>query len=185
MNKRKITTVNGTKSNLCEVRYGVPQGSVLGPILFSLFYSNHPEIIEMYVDDTTIYAVGPIPHNIANTFNRILQNLSNWCSKNLLTPHLGKTEYMLLGCSKFIGPLQEIKFANGSITHLYSKTQLGLEINCGPKWDIHISELVGSFNQKLRLLKAKFYFYFKVIMPSITYRTIIWGLVCRTVFDTL
>ena len=124
--------------------------SVLGPNLFSLFCNDLPDIIqdeegkiEMYADDTTIYTAGPTPDIIANTLNRILQNLSNWCSKNLLTPHLGNTEYILLGCSEFIGPLQEIKFANGSIKQVYSKTRLGLEIDSGLKWTIHTPELVG------------------------------------------
>ena len=71
--------------------------------------------IEMYADDTTIYTVGKSPDIVANNLNSILQSLTIWCQANLLTPHLGKTEYMLLGCSKFIGPLQEIRFAGGSI----------------------------------------------------------------------
>ena len=69
----------------------VLQGSVLGPILFSLFCNDLPDIreddegeIEMYADDTTIYAI--TPDNVANT----LKKLSNWCIANLLTPHLGK-----------------------------------------------------------------------------------------------
>ena len=100
LNERKITTiVNGTISSSCKVSYGVPQGSVLGLILFSLFCNHLPDIIqdeqgklEMYADDTTVNVVGPTPDNIVNTLNRILQNLTNWCTENLPTPHQGKTE---------------------------------------------------------------------------------------------
>ena len=59
---------------------------------------------------------------VANTLNNILKKLSIWCLKNSLTPHLGKTEYLLLGCPKFNGPFQEIRFGNATIN------------NRGPSW---------------------------------------------------
>jgi hypothetical protein len=169
----------GVKSSM-----GFPQGSVLGPILFSLFCNDLPDITkdvddetEMYADDTTIYAVGKTPDIVANSLNSILHKLSIWCQDNLLTPHLGKTEYMLLGCSNFTGPFQDIRFAGGSIKQVHSKLSLGVKIDSGLKWNLHTSELVLSFNSKLSLLKplyflpkqAKLDFYFKVIIPSITY----------------
>jgi hypothetical protein len=58
--------VNGTKSNSCQVKFGIPQWSVSGPILFSVFCNDLPEImqgndgeIEMFADDTTIYVIEP------------------------------------------------------------------------------------------------------------------------------
>jgi hypothetical protein len=60
----------------------------------------------MYADDTTIYAVGQTPDIVANSLNSIPHKLSIWCQDNLVTPHLGKTEYMVLGCSNFTGPFK-------------------------------------------------------------------------------
>ena len=51
--------------------------------------------IEMYADDTTIYTVGKSPDIVANNLNSILQSLTICCQANLLTPHLGKTEYCI------------------------------------------------------------------------------------------
>ena len=145
--------------NLCRVKFGIPQGSVLGPILFSVFCNDLPEIIfdnegelEMFADDTTIYVIGSNPDSVASTLSTILQKLSVWCSENLLTVHSGKTEYMLLGCSRFIGPFQKIKLEDSNIKLINTKTCLGVKSDSRPKWDIHSTEVFESFNRKLNLL---------------------------------
>ena len=132
--RRMSTIVNGTSSDLCRVQFGIPQGSVLGPILFSVFCNDLPGIIfdnevelEMFADDTTIYVIGSSPDSVLNTLNTILQKLSVWCSENLLTVHSSKTEYMLLGCSRFIGPLQKIKLGDSNIKLINTKTCLGVK----------------------------------------------------------
>ena len=89
--------------------------------------------------------------------------------------------------------LQEIRFAGGSIKQVWSKLCLGLKIDSGLKWDVHTHELVLSFNRKLNLLKSLYYlprqakldFYFKVIIPSITYGILLWGSVGKLIWDSL
>ena len=84
-----VTIVQGAKSSCRDVRYGVPQGSVLGPILFSLLICNDlPHIIqdeevdiEMFADDTTICAICQNPDIVANILNNILKKLSTGVSK--------------------------------------------------------------------------------------------------------
>lgn len=85
-----------------------------------IMQSNEGEI-EMFTNDTTIYAIGPNPDCVASMLNEILYKLSRWCLKNLLTAHRGKIEYMLLGCACFIGPLQHIKLGETIIKLVSTK----------------------------------------------------------------
>ena len=62
-NRKQYTVLNGIASDLNTVKSGIPQGSVLGPTLFSLYTSDLPEAITtattyMYADDTTLYCIG-------------------------------------------------------------------------------------------------------------------------------
>ena len=84
----------------------------------------------MYADDTTIYVIGPDPDSVASILNKTLQKLFRWCLENLLTIHSGKTEYMLLGCSRFIGPFQQIKLGEFNIKQVNTKTCLGVKVDC-------------------------------------------------------
>ena len=73
------------------MKYGVPQGSVLGPTLFSLFCNDFPDIAElegvlqMYVDDTAIYTTAPLPDKVAEKLNAILEKLYERCCMNQLS----------------------------------------------------------------------------------------------------
>ncbi len=98
----------------------------------------------MFADDTTIYVIGSSPDNVASSLNIILQKLSVWCSVNLLTVHPGKTEYMLLQCSRFIGLLQQIKLEDSTIKLVNTKICLGIKLDSRLKWDIHATEVIES-----------------------------------------
>jgi hypothetical protein len=199
-NRHQVTVINGCVSKSKPVKFGVPQGSVLGPILFSLFCNDMPDIddleegeVYMYADDTTLYAIAPNHDLVANILNRILGKLYKWCCENRLTPHPDKTEFMLMSRRKFIGPLQCIKLGESQIKQVVSTRCLGLQIDRNLSWNSHVSQLILSFSQKLNLLKslyflpiqAKLDFYFKVVLPSITYGILIWGSCGKTMFNEL
>jgi hypothetical protein len=149
--------------------------------------------VYMYADDTTLYAIAPNHDLVANILNRILGKLYKWCCENRLTPHPDKTEFMLMSRRKFIGPLQCIKLGESQIKQVVSTRCLGLQIDRNLSWNSHVSQLILSFSQKLNLLKslyflpiqAKLDFYFKVVLPSITYGILIWGSCGKTMFNEL
>ena len=63
----------------------------------------------MCADDTTIYVIGEARRNEASA------KFHNWCKMNLLTPHPGKTKYMLNGSKSFVGPLDRIMLGQHNI----------------------------------------------------------------------
>ena len=82
--RTQVTTINGCQSQAMPVTFGVPQGSVLGPILFSLFCNELPDITEgidgdpqlhMYADDTTVYVSAPTFDLVASKLNEVLASL--------------------------------------------------------------------------------------------------------------
>lgn len=201
--RTQVTTINGCQSQAMPVTFGVPQGSVLGPTLFSIFCNDLPNITEgidgdpqlhMYADDTTVYVSAPTYDLVASKLNEVLARLYTWCCENCLTPHPTKTEYILLGGrGKFTGPKQAIKIGDYVVGEVVSARCLGVQIDNALKWDHHVSELAKSYTQKLNLLKSLYFlpiqaridFYFKVILPSVTYGMLVWGSCGRVFFSSL
>ena len=133
------------------------------------------------------------PDLVIMALNKILALLFEWCCRSLLTPHPGKTEFMLLSRSRFVGPLPGLKFGNCYIEQVTSSRCLGVEVDHEIKWNVHVSELIKSFSQKLSLLTSLYFlpiearldFYFKVILLSVTYGLLIWGSCGKTLFSSL
>ena len=80
---------------------GVPQGSLLGPLLFSIYVNDMPSVVRsavlnMYVDDTTVYTTGKCPTHVAQCLTNEFEHLSSWCQANHLRINPAKTTAMIL-----------------------------------------------------------------------------------------
>ena len=129
------------------MKFGEPQGSVLGPTLFSLFCNDLPDIagvkkceIYMYADDTTIYVAESSPDKVVVVLNSVLQKLYKWCCRNRLIPHCGNTECMILMRGQFVGPLQAVSLGNSVVTQVKSTRCLGVELDSDLNWNVHVKE---------------------------------------------
>ena len=111
MDRMQYTVVNGTPSDKAKVTAGIPQWSVLGPTLFSLYANDLPAAIKsatafMYADATTIYCIGVSVGEVIVELNMALADLITWRKQNSLIPHPKKCAGMILKSKKFIaGPL--------------------------------------------------------------------------------
>ena len=96
-NRRQRVCVRGSHSNWSSVTSGVPQGSVLGPILFIIYVNDLPEVVTsnlwMFADDSKIYRTITSDEDI-NRLQEDLHNISIWCSKWLMTLNLDKCKCM-------------------------------------------------------------------------------------------
>ena len=91
--RKQFAVVNGCKSELNAVNCGIPQGSLLGPRLFSFYVNDLPDQIkegeiDMYADDTTLFYIGPSVDAVCDGLNRTLGDVHNWRRNNKLTIHI-------------------------------------------------------------------------------------------------
>ena len=100
-NRTQRCAVNGVLSNICPLTCEIPQGTILGPLLFLLYINDLPNGISnsqprMYEDKTHLtYADNDI-YTIEASLNQDLSNINCWLSANKLTPNMTKTEFMLI-----------------------------------------------------------------------------------------
>ena len=91
---------NGIKSSLTNVDFGVPQGSILGPILFLLFINDLPNATEFYVklfaDDTFLCSQNSDFTLLQNKVNFELDKVFVWLASNKLTLNVKKSKFMLV-----------------------------------------------------------------------------------------
>ena len=188
-------------SQTSPVTCGVPQGSVLGPFLFNLYTDDLPNVIntlentciEMYADDTTLYCIADDVDTAIAATNKALALIAEWCIMNAMVLHPVKCEAMLLHRSVFIGPMQALTINNVVIKVVKSTRCLGIVIDNKLSWTPHLEETIKSFAKKLNLLKSLTFvptnsleqFYFKVILPSITYGILVWENCNKTLFEEL
>ena len=119
-NRNQFVQVNEVKSDTSFFKFGVPQGSILGPKLFSLYVDDLKESITsgelcMFADDTTIFTVSDNVDIIFKAMQDILDQILSWCGANRLIAHETKSEALLLSKQRFIGPLLPLKYGENFI----------------------------------------------------------------------
>jgi hypothetical protein len=83
-----------SNSDWGEIRHSVPQGSILGPLLFLFYINDLPQIVNdnaevvLYADDTSIIITSLNPTDFANSANKILQDINKWLTANVLPQYM-------------------------------------------------------------------------------------------------
>ena len=99
-NRKQYVYLNGESSSLKSLTCGVPQGSVLGPLLFLLYINDLPNISNqlnfyLFADDTNLYFENTSLKTLEKIVNRELKKLYNWLSINRLSLNVSKTNYVI------------------------------------------------------------------------------------------
>ena len=101
-NRSQYCQVNGGISKPSRMISGIPQGSILDPLLFLLYINDLPNCLNsvkcnMFADDTQIDTSGNDINTVTNALNKDLKNVSDWLTVNKLSLNTKKTEYMIIG----------------------------------------------------------------------------------------
>jgi retron-type reverse transcriptase len=99
-NRRQYVQVNDNRSQIDTITYGVPQGSVLGPLLFIIYTNDLPRNLKtvksiLFADDTTIYQSSNNTEKLYKAMNEQLKILEDWFKANKLSLNASKTNYIL------------------------------------------------------------------------------------------
>ena len=138
-NRNQYVSYNSYKSQLNNIKYGVPQGSVLGPLLFLIFINDILNIkslghFVLFADDTSITFHANNVVELETNMNNTLKYLDIWLSINKLTINLNKTNFIVFNNDK-------IKLAiilhNTRTIQKNSIKFLGVTIDANMNWKIH------------------------------------------------
>ena len=141
--------LNGSLSNSRRLECGVPQGSCLGPLLFSIFtndlaWATKCATTVLYADDTTLYVSGPSCNALNEVLSSELDVVHDWVVGNRLALNIPKTKCMVLGTSQKLsgGPKLNLKMSNMLVQQVETTKLLGVTVNSTLSWSGHIDSIV-------------------------------------------
>jgi len=200
-NRIQFVRINQSNSFTGRLEIGIPQGSILGPLLFLLYVNDLSNISSkhsyiQFADDTSIFVSGKSLHNICDNMNSELSKIHRWMVSNKLTLNISKTKYMVM-CSpgKKVDPQNCNITVNNSILERVKNIKfLGVVLDQNCTWKDHIDYIAKKISKCLGILtKARkvltttslVTLYNSIIKPYFTYCIIIWGNTCKTYIKPL
>lgn len=158
--RTQVVSANGELSNGIHIISGVPQGSVLGPLLFSLFINDLPAVLEhcmihIFADDVQLYICSMTDslETVARLINIDLRNVVDWSSSNLLPINTAKTKVMYFNRRGGPQSLPDIFVQNDKLDYVVKASNLGVVFQSNLEWDSHINNQCCKIYSGLRHLK--------------------------------
>ena len=188
-NRKQYVFYNGSKSNDQYISCGVPQGSILGPLLFILYINDLSNISEsltsiLFADDTTVIVESDSVSDAIALMNLELIKLNIWLQANKLTLNTTKTHYMVFDRGRKQSENNLLTLNNKSIGYVKFTKFLGVIIDEQLNWLNHISYVKNKISKGFGIiLRARTFFtkktlsnlYNAFILPYLLYCVEIWG----------
>ena len=203
-NRKQYISYNGNKCTTFEsITYGVPQGSILGPLLFLIYVNDLPNATNildpiMFADDTNLFYSHHDIKTLFSTVNAELQKLADWFTANRLSLNIKKTKYTFFhkNSVKDNIPLKlpDLHISNKSIERKSSIKFLGVMLDEHIAWNDHIHAIEKKLAKNIGLLYRARQFldkeslktiYFSYIHSYLNYANIAWASTYFTKLKTI
>lgn len=168
------------------VKTGVPQGSILGPILFLLYINDLPKVVKhlvnLFADDNSLVIRAETNEELETEISMSIETLNDWYTSNNLKLNIDKTNLLKFSLRK--EPPLVVNLNNESLTSTDCTKFLGIMIDSQLNWKDHIEYLapkISSFIYALRTIsrsvseEAAMTSYYAYIKSRITYGVVFWG----------
>ena len=181
--------INGQTSNWIAIQSGVPQGSVLGPLLFLVYINdlvpvvNHCNI-RLYADDACLFIELKDHLGACNQINHDLERISDWANKWLVNFSPEKCKSMIVSNKHQKDGHPPLQFDGTVIKQVIQHMHLGVILSHNLKWSNHIEYISNKANKRLNLMKKFKYdldrrtleiIYFSFVRPILEYADMVWS----------
>lgn len=193
-NRSQCVCISNHQSSLLPISCGVPQGSVLGPLLFNLYINDIVHIDNsvqfiIYADDSTVLISGNDPNALVSHCNDVLEKLSVWSQLNRIEINTQKTKAILFRArnKKFILE-NSLMIQDKNIDLVDTHKILGVYFSCHLSWDTHvnyvarkISSVTGAMSRCRTVLpqEVKLQLYNALFAPHVSYCSLVWASTTR------
>ena len=191
-NRMQKCSVNGTLSSVKILTCGIPQGTVLGPLLFLLYINDLPNCLVnseplMYADDTHLTYASNNIEDIECTLNRDLANVSDWLKANKLTLNKTKTEFMVIGSWQKLGLFDKspnLVLDSFPIKQVSTTKSVGVLVDKHLSWNAHIASKSKKIASGIGAIKrcrpfvpieTLKYAYNAIVQLHFDYCDVVWG----------
>ena len=199
--RKQYTQFRSAKSHPNLISYGIPQGSILGPLLFLIYINDFPNNLKisksiLFADDTTLLFHDSDSQNLLQTINSELDVACKWFSANKLSLNVAKTKYVIFHSpqKKLPTHLSNIKIGNFSIERADSVKFLGIWVDQNMNWKKHIDtkcsqavKVAAILSRLKHLLPISILrtIYNSLFLPHLSYGILAWGNVSNSEINRL